>query len=200
MAGQLDAQKFLEQLEQLPRQARQLVMVGVCAAVVLIYYLAVYGGVQQELDVARQQLAKVQGEIAEAQAVVANLETFRARSEELSRKYEAARERLPSATELPVLLTDVSSLGKKAGLEFRAFKPETEIPQGFYVEVPIRVEFLGTYHQVGVFFDRLSKLSRIVNMKEFTMKISKQDLNGPVLLVKGIASTFRFVEQKEEGA
>jgi type IV pilus assembly protein PilO len=101
-----------------------------------------------------------------------------------------------------VLLTDVSSLGKKAGLEFRAFKPEDEVQKGFYAEVPIRVEFLGTYHQIGVFFDRLSKLSRIVNMNEFGMGLVKESAESPLLEVKGIATTFRFLETgpKEGGA
>src|SRR5262245_40785819 len=126
MASQLDAQKLLEQFERLPRHTRHGVLAGVGVLVVALYYFTLFGGVQSDLRNAQVQLAKLQGEIAEAKAVTANLPTFRARSEELARKFDAARERLPSATELPVLLTDISSLGKKAGLEFRAFKPEAD--------------------------------------------------------------------------
>ena len=162
MGSQLDVQKLLEQMEQLPAWGRQCVLAGVCALVVVVYYFTLYGGVQKDLQVASTKLAQLQNEIQKARAVAANLEMFRTRSEELGRKYEAARERLPSQNELPVLLTDISSLGKKAGLEVRGFKPETEVSHEFYAEVPIRVEFAGTYHQIGVFFDRLSKLSRIV--------------------------------------
>jgi type IV pilus assembly protein PilO len=196
MAGQLEAQKILAQLEQLSAPARYGVLAGVGALVVAVYYMTLFGGVQTQLRVATAQLIEVQGKIAEARAVASNLETFRARREELAKRYETARERLPSATELPVLLTDVSSLGKKAGLEFRAFKPEPEVQRGFYVEVPIQVEFLGSYHQIGVFFDRLSKLSRIVNLSEFAMTLKKEGGEAPLLAVKGVATTFRFIEKK----
>jgi type IV pilus assembly protein PilO len=200
MASQLDAQKLLEQIDRLPAHARHGVLAGVSVFVMVVYYFTLFGGVQTDLRNAQVQLAQLQGQIAEAKAVTANLPTFRARSEELARKFDAARERLPSATELPVLLTDISSLGKKAGLEFRAFKPEAEVKQKFYAEVPIKVEFTGTYHEIGMFFDRVSKLSRIVNMGEFEMKLQNESGEEPVLNVKGVATTFRFLEIKKEGA
>jgi type IV pilus assembly protein PilO len=195
MAGQLDTQKLLEQLEHLPAPARYGVLAGVGVAVLVIYYFTLFSSVKSDLDLAQRQLIELQGKIAETQAVVSNLETFRARREELAKRYESARERLPSATELPVLLTDISSLGKKAGLEFRAFKPEEEVQKNFYAEVPIHVEFLGAYHQIGVFFDRLSKLSRIVNLTEFDMVLKAEGGEAPQLEVKGTATTYRFTEK-----
>src|SRR5690242_12948272 len=102
MASQLDATKILEKFEHLPAQGRYGVLAGVGVGVILLYYMTLFGSVQNDLRAAQQQLAQVQGKIAEAQAVVTNLETFRARREELAKRYEAARERLPSATELPV--------------------------------------------------------------------------------------------------
>jgi type IV pilus assembly protein PilO len=200
MAGQLDAQKILQWLETLPNAYRHGLFAALSVGIVGVYGLTWLPAVHKDLTGAKQQLAKLQGEIAEAKAVVANLDTFRARSEELGRKYQTARERLPNATELPVLLTDISSLGKKSGLDFRRFRPEPEVKRGFYAEVPIAVSFFGSYHEIGVFFDRLSKLSRIVNVTQFSMKLQREGGEAPTLSVSGIATTFRFIETEEKDA
>ena len=200
MAGQLDAQKLLEQLDQLPPPARYGVYAGVALLVVVVYYFSLYGDAQRKLQVAQSKLATLQGQIAEAKAVAVNLEKFRASGEELREQLRVALERLPNATELPVLLTDISSLGKKAGLEFRAFKPGKEVEREFYAEVPIDVEFVGKYHEAGVFLDRLSRLSRIVNVTELKMTVDNSRDASPELKMTGVATTFRFIEPKEGSA
>ena len=200
MAGQLDAQKLLEQLDQLPPPARYGVYAGVAVLVVVLYYLTLYGDAQRKLQVAQGKLATLQGQIAEAKAVAVNLEKFRASGEELREQLRVALERLPNATELPVLLTDISSLGKKAGLEFRAFKPGKEVEREFYAEVPIDVEFVGKYHEAGVFLDRLSRLSRIVNVTTLKMTVENSRGASPDLKMTGVATTFRFLEPKEGAA
>ena len=196
MAGQqLDAQKLMEQLEQLAPLARVGVYAAVGVAVVLVYYFALHGGVQAKLQRAQNQLSQIQGEIAEARSVASNLESFRQRSEELQEQLRRALERLPNAAQLPVLLTDISSLGKKSGLEFRAFKPKPEVEKdNFYAEVPIDIEFVGKFHEAGVFLDRLARLSRIVNVTELKMSVDNDRDASPDLKVKGVATTFRFLE------
>ena len=197
MAAQFDAQKLLEQLDQLAPPARYGVYAGVALLVVVIYYFSLYGDAQRKLQVAQSQLATLQGQIAEAKSVAVNLEKFRADGEALREQLRVALERLPNATELPVLLTDISSLGKKAGLEFRAFKPGKEIEREFYAEVPIDVEFVGKYHEAGVFLDRLSHLSRIVNVTTLKMTVENSREASPDLKMTGVATTFRFLEPKD---
>src|SRR5262245_2429567 len=197
MAAQLDAQKLLEQLDQLAPPARYGVYAGVALLVVVVYYFSLYGDAQRKLQVAQSQLATLQGQIAEAKSVAVNLEKFRADGEALREQLRVALERLPNATELPVLLTDISSLGKKAGLEFRAFKPGKEIEREFYAEVPIDVEFVGKYHEAGVFLDRLSRLSRIVNVTTLKMVVENTREPNPDLKMTGVATTFRFLEPKD---
>jgi type IV pilus assembly protein PilO len=196
MAAQLDPQKLMEQLDQLPAPARFGVYGGVALLVVVLYYFTLYSSSSGKLQIAQTKLAKLQGEIAEAKAVAVNLEKFRASGDALKEEFRKALERLPNATELPVLLTDISSLGKKSGLEFRAFKPGKEVEREFFAEVPIDVEFVGKYHEAGVFLDRLSKLPRIVNVTTLSMKVEDDREPNPDLTVTGVATTFRFIEPK----
>ena len=200
MATQLDPQKLMEQLGTLPPPARFGVYGAIALVVVGLYYVTLHGSAENKYAVAQTKLAKLQSEIAEARAVASNLDSFRSRSAELQDELRVALERLPNATELPVLLTDISSLGKKAGLEFRAFKPGSEVEREFYAEVPIDVEFIGKYHEAGVFLDRLAKLPRIVNVTYLKMSVANDREASPELAVKGVATTFRFLEQKNEPA
>ncbi len=196
MALQIDSKRMLEQMERLPAPGRWAVLGGAAIAVVALYWFTLGSGTRQQLAVLQEQLATVQNQINEARAVAQNLATFEAKRVELEKELEAALQRLPNSRELPVLLTDISSLGKKSGLEFRAFRPEPEIDHGFYAEVPIHVEFYGAYHDVGMFFDRLSRLSRIVNITSLEMTLASDADEEPKLKVTGTATTFRFVGAK----
>ena len=127
--------------------------------------------------------------------MAANLSQFEKEIEGLEAELKIALRQLPDSKELPGLLTDVSTLGKKAGLEFKAFRPRTEVNRGFYAEVPIEIEFTGGYHQVAMFFDRVSKLDRIVNIGDLKVDVAREGLNDTMLKVSGRATTFRFVEE-----
>jgi type IV pilus assembly protein PilO len=130
--------------------------------------------------------------------VAANEQAVRDEIAALEKKLTVALRQLPDSKELPVLLTDVTSLGKNAGLEFRAFRPQQEIRKAFYAEVPIDIEFSGNFHDIATFFDQLARLPRIVNISELEMSIKKETSTSTLLAVEGKATTFRFVEPEPE--
>jgi type IV pilus assembly protein PilO len=100
---------------------------------------------------------------------------------------------LPNRKQIEVLLTDISNLGKTAGIEMKSFKRKPEKVHDFYAEVPIAIELEGQYHDVARFFDMMSKLPRIVNMGSLSMKIGAESDVETRVKVSGIATTFRFV-------
>jgi type IV pilus assembly protein PilO len=116
----------------------------------------------------------------------------------LEKKLSVALRQLPDSKELPVLLTDVTSLGKNAGLDFRAFRPQQEIRKAFYAEVPIDIEFSGAFHDIAAFFDQIARLPRIINITDLEMTIGKENSTATTLKVEGKATTFRFVEPDPE--
>jgi type IV pilus assembly protein PilO len=75
--------------------------------------------------------------------------------------------KLPEEKEIPSLLTQVTTLGQQAGLDFTAFRPGTIQPKDFYAEVPINIRAEGGFHSLGTFFDRISKMTRIVTVNDF---------------------------------
>ncbi len=190
----MDLGSILKQFEQLPSVARYGIMAAIVAVVVGIYFFTFFGSSRTKLAAVDRKLAKVEQEIQSAKNVASNLESFKKQREELEEQLSGALRKLPNSSDLPQLLTDVSSLAKKSGLEIKTFKRGQKLNRGFYSEQQIILNFNGRYHDIGVFFDRLSKLSRIVNISKLEMKVLKGTDADPRLGVNGIAATFFFNE------
>ncbi|HKC49969.1 MAG TPA: type 4a pilus biogenesis protein PilO [Myxococcota bacterium] len=187
-----DAQKLLQRLEKLPAPARGGVLAAVALLVIGLYMVVFFGGNQTTLHGLQTRRAKVEQDIQAARAVANNLESFKAKREELGAQLQAALEKLPESSDLPALLTNISTLGKKSGLEIQTFKQGKKIDRGFYSEQQIELGFTGQYHDIGLFFDRVANLSRIVNLTDLTFEVQSDTGENPTLKVKGIAATFYF--------
>lgn len=107
---------------------------------------------------------------------------------------------LPKSQEIPLLLRNISDLGKQSGLDFLSFVPGVEIPKDFYAEIPIDIKIRGPYHNLGLFLDKISKLERIVSVNN--IKTEKVDLDGNEILLTSSCKliTYRFTNVKLEPA
>lgn len=107
---------------------------------------------------------------------------------------------LPKSQEIPVLLRNISDLGKQSGLDFLSFIPGVETPKDFYAEIPIDIKIRGPYHNLGLFLDKISKLERIVSVNN--IKTEKVDLEGNEILLTSSCRliTYRFTNVKLEPA
>lgn len=187
-------QPAVEKVGKLPSKYRLALVVAIPLLLGVGYYQMLHRGGREELQRLQAQQQSLQRKLNEVRSVAANLSRFEDEIAALETELGEALRQLPNSKELPGLLTDISTLGKKAGLEFKAFRPQSEVNRGFYAEVPIEIEFTGGYHEVAVFFDRISKLDRIVNIGDLKMTVAKEGLERTNLKVKGRAVTFRFVE------
>ncbi len=194
LGGMDKLQPTIDKVGRLPGKYRMAVIFVLPLLVLGGYYQLGYTGASEKLKQLEAQQQSKQRKLNEVRSVAANLDQFEEEIAALEGELKVALRQLPDSKELPGLLTDVTTLGKKSGLEFKAFRPRPEVNKGFYAEVPIEIEFTGNYHEVGVFFDRVSKLDRIVNIGDIRMGVAKEGLNGTLLKVKGQAVTFRFVE------
>ena len=103
-------------------------------------------------------------------------------------QFDIISRELPGTEEIPSLLTSISQAGNASGLEFLLFQPQAERPKDFYSEIPIRMELSGKYHELGNFFDRMARLSRIVNIDN-CLTLQQNDL----LKISCTALTYKFV-------
>ena len=154
----------------------------------------------EKLDGLRANELELQRKLSEVRSVAANLAAFEEEIANLELKLSKVLRQLPNEKELEVLLTDISNLGKKSGIEIKSFKRLEEVPHDFYAEVPITIEIEGEYHNLGRFFDLMSDLPRIVNMGSMTVRVSKESQESTRLKVTGTLTTFRFVGDDEKKA
>lgn len=194
----LGLERFSQQLDRLAKvpRAYRIALLPVIAVVVGgLYTWGLYLPKAEELESVRGEQLQLQRRLNEVRAVAANVGKFEEEIAALERKLKVALRQLPDSKELPVLLTDVNTLGKNAGLEIKAFRPGNEVKRDFYAEVPIEIEFVGRFHDVATFFDQVSKLPRIVNVSQLAIKIDEESALETVLKVSGEAVTFRFIEE-----
>ena len=112
----------------------------------------------------------LQKEIRALEVTANKLQEFQREVQLLEAKLETLKRILPPERETPDLMRRVQSLASQSFLTVRKFTPTTPVQKDFYQEVPINVELSGTYHNLGLFFDRVSRLSRLVNVRNLKVR------------------------------
>ena len=169
----------------------------ICTATFLLlmvgFYFLIYSPKSKEIARLEGELSKVQGELMQAKIQASNLPKLEKELNDAKIELKKAMRLLPDKKELPQLLDGITSAGKLAGLEFLLFQPSKEVNKGFYAEIPVVMKVTGLYHDVAVFFDKVSKLPRIVNIAD--VKIKSEDRgDSNILTTSCIAKTYRFIE------
>jgi len=190
----------MDSIVKLPTSKKIAILVVVVIVIIGLYVYAAYLPQREELTRLKSQRDKLVKELNESRAVAKNLEKFKKEVAQLQAQLNSALEQLPNQREIPELLKNISTVGKGSNLEFLRFRPSPERPKQFYAEVPLELVFLGTYHEAGLFFDRISKLSRIINVENFKMTPSKKTGDQTMLQTQCVATTFRFLEESAKEA
>ncbi|MCK7598829.1 type 4a pilus biogenesis protein PilO [Microbulbifer sp. CAU 1566] len=127
----------------------------------------------------------------------ANLDAYREQLVEMEETFGALLKQLPKDTEVPGLLEDIDEFGRGSGLTIQKVALEGEQVGEFYVELPIRIEVQGGYHEFGAFISGIAGMPRIVTLHDFDIQTSK---DGAALLNMVVnAKTYRYKDQGEEG-
>jgi type IV pilus assembly protein PilO len=194
---------------KLPTPKKVLVLVVILCAIAGLYLYFFFMPGRDELNVVQRELGKLEVELSNSKAIARDLQKFKEQVGRLNEELKNALTQLPNEREIPEILKTISSLGKESNLEFTLFRPKPEQPQQFYATVPIEMVALGNYHNIGIFFDKVSKLPRIINVVDFNMTKTKdakeiKDMkrkDEPQIMLKTscIINTYRFIEKKSEG-
>lgn len=126
----------------------------------------------------------------------ANLELYKVQLEEMRRTFGTLLRQLPSKTEIPALIVDISQTGLASGLEIELFKPQPEIIQEFYAEKPIDLRVKGNYHEFGIFASEIAALPRIVTLHD--INLSPGNLDNKEMTMTAKVKTYRYLDEDEE--
>lgn len=159
---------------------------------ILVFYLAFYQSHAKRINALSSKKDNLISEIKEVKAKAANLEKFERELAAAQAIFDETSVLLPKEEEIPKLLKDISSLGTNAGLDFLTFKPQSDVPKDFYAEIPIAINVRGPYHNMGYFFDQVSKLERIVTVSNVQMGGPKKESGEMLLSSNCRLVTYRF--------
>lgn len=124
----------------------------------------------------------------------ANLDAYKVQMKEMEESFGSMLRQLPSDTEVPGLLEDITRVGLGSGLEFEEIKLKPEIAQQFYIELPIQIAVVGTYHDLAAFVSGVASLPRIVTLHDFDIKPAS-DGSMSKLRMNVLAKTYRYNDE-----
>jgi type IV pilus assembly protein PilO len=128
----------------------------------------------------------------------ANLDAYKAQMIEMEASFAGLLRQLPSDTEVPGLLEDITRTGLNSGLEFEGIKLLPEVTQQFYIELPIQMSVLGRYEDLATFASAVSSLPRIVTLHDFELKPDGAD-GSSRLRLNILAKTYRYNDKGVAG-
>ncbi len=158
-----------------------------------------YFKVRAQSDVllaAQQTEQNLRKEFSKKQAKVVNLEALKQQLAEMKEMLKQLLRQLPSKTEMPALLVDISQTALKAGLHVDLFQPGAEQLKEFYAEKPIHIRMMGTYHQFGTFISGVASLPRVVILTMHDVVLKPEAESGK-LVMKGTVKTYRYLSDEE---
>jgi type IV pilus assembly protein PilO len=161
---------LIQKLSDLTKIQRILICVGAVGAVIGLFVWLLYVPQIKEQTNLSSAISEETEKLKQTKANAAELEKYQKLMEEKKAQFNIASKQLPQTDEVPALLKNISQTGKDAGLAFLLFKPVAESLKNFYAVIPVQMDLYGSYHDLGVFFDRVAGMSRIVTIKSFEMK------------------------------
>ncbi|MET0936401.1 MAG: type 4a pilus biogenesis protein PilO [Luteibacter sp.] len=202
--------KFFDDLRNLDRhnvggwpKSIKLFFTGLLFVVVVLagWYFEI-SSQQDDLESAETKEIALKSEFSTKQAKSANLEALQQQLAEMQDMLRTLLRQLPSKTEMPELLIDISQTALAAGIETELFQPGPETPKDFYAEKPITLKMVGTYHQFGTFISGVASLPRVVILTLHDVSLSPKtaDKNGVgsgQLVLQGTVKTYRYLEDDE---
>ena len=184
-----------ERITKLSTSKKILILSGLVVVILGLYFYLFYIPKSEVLTRKTAEMGKLETQVRELRIIAANIKRFQAEAAKLREELQLAIAQLPTSREIPALLANISNLGKDSGLEFLLFRPTPEVNREFYAEIPVEIKVRGGYHDVALFFDKVAKLPRIVNINGVAMDDVKEAQGRWEIVTACTATTFKFIEK-----
>ena len=180
----------LENVGSWPAAARAIVAVMLFVLIVVLGYYYHIANLSDRLDASERKELELRREFERKAFEAQNLDAYKVQLKEIRDSFGALVSQLPSDTEVPGLLEDISSKGELNGLTIESIDLLDEVREEFYVELPIAIEATGSYHDLGAFISGMAGLPRIVTLHDFDIEMSDDDSSN--LSMEITAKTYRY--------
>lgn len=181
-------------LNKLSWKAQVSLFLVVAVAAVGGFYWYYVQDVQASLATEQARLDAMKVEVSKGLTTARQLPEFQRQVGELQARLDQLRAVLPEEKDVSDLLRRLQTLATESNLQIKGFKPAAIVTKPTHAEWPITLELDGTYHNLGLFFDRVSKFPRIINVSGVTIKGKDKPQPGSTITAACIATTYVLVE------
>ena len=181
-------------LSKLPWYAQIGAFVLVSAGAVFGFWNFYVSELNADIDLRQSRLTAMRADIAKGNTTARQLPQFQQQVAELQSRLENLRQVLPDEKDVADILRRIEGLAVKSNLKIQRFQPAKVVQQKLYAEIPYRLEAEGTYHNLGAFFDQISKFPRIINVGEISIKSKAPPEQNRTIVAECTATTFVLQE------
>ncbi|TKJ33728.1 hypothetical protein CEE39_03335 [bacterium (candidate division B38) B3_B38] len=179
-------------LSKLSTTAQLLVIVLIIVGFFIVFYVSIYSGKAEQIEQKKTKLSALQQEIERGEATAKRLGEFQQEVERLRSRFQIMLRILPNQKQTEDLLRKIQSLARDSNLDIKRFDPGDLVRKEFYAEYPISMRVHGSYHNLATFFDKVSKLSRLINITGLVITFNPEGGEKPII-ANYTATTFVFI-------
>lgn len=177
-------------LSKLPWHWQIAAFVLVCAGAVFGFWHFYVADFQADLATRRTRLEAMRRDIARGVETARRLPEFQSEVDALEERLESLAAVLPEQKDVADILRGLQGLATQSSLSIQRFTPQQSVQQALYVEVPSRIQVEGTYHNLGQFFDRISRFPRIINVSDVSIRAKNNPNSAATIIAECTATTF----------
>ena len=156
------------------------------------FYWFWYSDALQQQKTKEATLADLEQQIQQLEVTANRLPEFQRQVQALEAKLESLKRILPPEKEMPDLMRRMQYLAAQSSLKVAKFNPAAPVQKDFYQEIPINLDLEGTYHNLGALLDRISRMSRLVNVGDLKVKANTKPTISNTISISAIATTYVY--------
>ncbi len=182
--------------ENLPRPAQIAVFAVIVVCLALVFYMYYLKDLIAKRDVIDTEIAQLERSVAKGTAIENQLKRFKQELAQLEERLAVLQSILPSEKETPAVLRSVQKMAAASNLKINKFAPKPIVSRAFYSDWPIQVEVEGNYDGLGMFFEKVSRATRIIDVGDISINGMEKppESSNTTLTANCTATTFVFRE------
>jgi len=186
-----------------PQKAKVVFCALLALFIVIMAWFLLISGKRDDLASLESTETQLRAEFEKEQGRAVNLEPLKQQLTQMEQVLQQMLRQLPSKTEMPDLIIDISQTALSSGLVNELFQPGEEVPKEFYAEKPIALRMVGSYHQFGAFVSGVASLPRVVILTMHDINLKPKDpktgitARSGALELSGTVKTYRYLDDVE---
>jgi len=184
-------------LESLPWYGQFLVFIVIGIVILGLFYYIYYSPKQDDISKIKEQIDEIEMEIKKAEKKKNKLAQMEEQLENTKEFLEKLKGILPEKEEISQILKNIQSNISNTRLKIFTFSPKPEKVSEVYIEKPYSIQVEGNYHNLGIFFDQLSRLKKIFTINTLNINTTKKSSSEFTIRANFIAATYLYRKGKK---